>query len=250
MTLRIATSQFPTSADPNANADQMVQQIEDAARDSADIVHFPEACLSGYAGNDLDSYAGYDWSALEDATRRLVEAARGAKVWVVFGSVHRLSNGRKPHNSLYVLNDRGILIDRYDKRFCAGDASERTGDLAHYTPGNHTTTFTVKGVRIGTLICHEYRYPELYRELARHGVQVVLHSFHSAHYREERFAEMEEAVGRAFHALNPATTIAGITQLAAMHAAASNNYMWISCSNSSARRVANSCSLSPSWPNR
>ena len=58
MSLRLATSQFPTSADAAANAEYMVQQISEAARQGADLVHFPEACLSGYADHDLESYEG------------------------------------------------------------------------------------------------------------------------------------------------------------------------------------------------
>ena len=240
MSLCIATSQFPTSADPMANAEHMVRQIEEAAERGADLVHFPEASLSGYAGNDIESYEGYDWITLQHATGKLVDSAKQAGIWAVFGSAHRLSEGHKPHNSLYIVNDGGILVDRYDKRFCAGDISERTGDLAHYTPGNHFCVFAVKGVLLGTLICHEYRYPELYREYGKRGVQVMLHSFHSGNLSDDRFAEMEDAVGQLHHALNPATTIAGITQLAAMPSAASSNFMWISCANSSASR---SC-----WP--
>ncbi len=101
---------------------------------------------SGYADHDLEGYKGYDWRALQKATRAVVDAASEVEIWVIFGSVHPLSEGRKPHNSLYVVNDKGKLVDRYDKRFCAGDASEKTGDLAHYTPGSHFCIFEVKGV--------------------------------------------------------------------------------------------------------
>jgi predicted amidohydrolase len=188
----------------------------------------------------LEGYEGYDWGRLRKATRAVVDAGAGAGIWVIFGSVHPLSDERKPHNSLYIVNDRGELVDRYDKLFCAGDASETAGELAHYTPGSHFCVFEVKGVRLGTLICHEYRYPELYREYGRRGVSVMLHSFHAGNLSAGRFAEMEEMVGAANHALNPATTIAGITQPTAMHGAASSNNMWISCSNSSSPR---SC-----WP--
>jgi len=240
MFLRLATSQFPTSADAAANAEFMVQQISAAAHQGADLVHFPEACLSGYADHDLEGYEGYDWGRLRKATRVVVDAGAEAGIWVIFGSVHPLAEGRRPHNSLYVVSDQGKLVDRYDKQFCAGDASEANGELAHYTPGSHFCVFEVKGVRLGTLICHEYRYPELYREYGRRGVRVMLHSFHSGNLSAKRFAEMEEVVGGANHALNPAATIAGITQPAAMHGAASSNNMWISCSNSSAPR---SC-----WP--
>lgn len=240
MSIRIATSQFPTSGDPLANAAHMTRQIKEAAHGKARLVHFPESALSGYAGHDLESYEGYDWPRLADATGQVVECTRRNNIWVVFGSAHPLSDGHKPHNCLYIVNDAGILIDRYDKRFCAGDVSETAGELAHYTPGDHASSWEIDGMRFGALICHEYRYPELYRDYAGQGVQIMLHSFHSGNLKAAPFAEMEEAVGAGLHGVNPATTIAGITQLSAMHSRAAENYMWISCANSSAPR---SC-----WP--
>jgi len=41
------------------------------------------------------------------------------------------------HNSLYVISDSGQIVERYDKRFRAGDPDERSGDLARYSPGSH-----------------------------------------------------------------------------------------------------------------
>ena len=240
VSLILATSQFATSADPARNAAQMMRQIDEAALLGADLIHFPEACLAGYAGHDLASYAGYDWAALRKETAAVAAHIGRAGIWAVFGSAHPLSGTHKPHNALYVIDGQGRLIDRYDKRFCAGDETEGEGDLAHYTPGDHVCVFSVKDVCIGTLICHEYRYPELYRDYQRRGAQVILHSFHSGNIAPSRFAAMERAVGMENHVLNCATTIAGITQLSAVPAAAADNHLWISCSNSSAPR---SC-----WP--
>lgn len=61
---------------------------------------------------------------------------------VVLGSAHRLSGAHKPHNSLYVLSDAGKIVERCDKRFCSGPVDEQSGDLAHYSPGNHFTVST------------------------------------------------------------------------------------------------------------
>lgn len=60
MPIRLATSQFPASADAAANAEYIVRQIWEAQSQGADLVHFPETCLSGYADHDLESYEGYD----------------------------------------------------------------------------------------------------------------------------------------------------------------------------------------------
>ena len=107
-------------------------------------------------------------------------------VWVVLGSAHRLGDGHKPHNSLYVIDDRGRLVDRYDKRFCSGDPDGTTGDLAHYTPGDHPTIWEVDGVRCGALVCYDVRFPACTVKPRRHGVELILHSFHAGNVRPER----------------------------------------------------------------
>jgi deaminated glutathione amidase len=204
------------------------------------VAHFPEACLSGYAGSDVESHAHADWPLLASALGEVLALAASLRLWVVLGSAHRLTPPNKPHNSLYIINDDGQIVDRYDKRFLSGDVSGTSGDLAHYTSGNHFSIFDIKGVRCGALICVDCRYPELYRAYKRRGVQLMFHSFHAAHVGAEKWREIEGQIGAENHALNPATTFPGITQPAMMHAAAGSNHMYISCPNSAAFR---SC-----WP--
>ncbi|MBN6040102.1 carbon-nitrogen hydrolase family protein [Amycolatopsis sp. 195334CR] len=171
--LTVATCQFPVTADIAHNLRYVRRQSRIAGGRGARVAHFPECALSGYAVADFESHKGFDWAALEDAVRAVMELARELRMWVVLGSAHRLTGDHKPHNSLYVIDDTGELVDRYDKRFCA------SVDLEHYSPGDHPAVFTVDGVRCGALICYEYRFPELYREYRRDGVQLVFHSYHA-----------------------------------------------------------------------
>lgn len=235
MKLTVATCQFPTDADITSNFQHISQLMKNAREQGADVAHFPEACLSGYAGADLESYAGFDWDLLHKCTQQLIELAGELELWIVLGSAHKLSGPHKPHNSLYIVNNEGKLVDRYDKRFCGGDALERTGDLAHYSAGNHFSVFEIHGVRCGALICHDYRYPELYREYKRRGVQLMFHSYHAAHISAEFLKHMEAAVGVENHTLNCGKTYPGITMPATMIAAAASSHVWISCPNSSAK---------------
>ena len=92
-----------------------------AARRGARVAHFPEGALSGYAGSDFETFAGFDWDRLGEATAEMAEYARRLGIWVVVGSAHRLSGAHKPHNSVYIVSDSGRFVERYDKRFCAGD---------------------------------------------------------------------------------------------------------------------------------
>jgi predicted amidohydrolase len=240
MKLSVATCQFPLSLDIQGNFEHIQRQMVSAKEQDADVAHFPEASLSGYAGTDFPSFEGFDWALLKTCSREVLRLAGELHIWTIFGSAHKLSGNNKPHNCLYIINREGEIVDRYDKLFCAGDPSASSGDLAHYSPGNHFSVFGIDGIQCGALICHDYRYPELYREYKRRGVQLMFHSFHAGHIDADRFQAMQDQVGSENHPLNPATTIPGITQPAAMHVAAANNYMWISCPNSSARE---SC-----WP--
>lgn len=235
MKLIIGTCQFPVDSDIERNMKYILRQMREAKKRGADVVHFPEASLSGYAGVDFTSYEGFDWELLEKCTCKVINLASQLQLWVILGSTHRLTGKNKPHNSLYIIDDKGKLIDRYDKLFCAGDLSENTGDLVHYSSGNHFSTFTIHSVRCGTLICHDYRYPELYRAYKRMHVQVIFHSFHAGHMLPERLEAMQAEVGEELRKINPGSTIPEITMPATMISCAANNYMWISCSNTSAK---------------
>jgi deaminated glutathione amidase len=234
--LTVATCQFPVSADIDANLGHVKRQMRLAAGRGARVAHFAEGSLSGYAGTDFETFAGFDWDRLQDAAASVREHARRLRMWAVLGSAHRLGGVNKPHNSLYVIDDEGQIVERYDKRFCSGGPDGRSGDLAHYSPGRHFSVWTIDGVRCGALICYDYRYPELYREYKKRGAELIFHSFHAANASPERIAEIGEAIGAEFKALNPAGTYTypGITMPAVMTAAAACNHVWISCPNSSA----------------
>ncbi len=220
MTLTVATCQFPVDADMRRNLLYVSRQIPTAKDRGVHVAHFPEACLSGYAGVDFLSFKGFDWALLHECTQRVLDLAGQCRLRVMLGSTHRLTGPHQPHNSLYIINDHGTLVDRYDKRFCAGDRAGKTVGLAHYSPGNHLSVFAMQGVQCGALICHDCRYPELYRDYKRQGVQLMFHSYHAGHITPKRFQGMRDTVRERLQTLNPGSTLPGITMPATMHAAA------------------------------
>ncbi|MCH9687097.1 MAG: carbon-nitrogen hydrolase family protein [Deltaproteobacteria bacterium] len=234
MKLTVATCQFGVCDDIEANAKRIRRQMHAAKQRGAQVVHFGEAALSGYAGVDFRSFRGFDWQTLRTCSEDIAALAAELGVWVLLGSAHPLGARTKPHNCMYVIDDQGTLVDRYDKMFCAGNRAGTKGDLAHYSPGEHYCVFEIRGVRCGVLICHDYRYPELYREYKRRGVELMFHAYHTGNNPPDRLAMMRAQVGEAHHGLNRGTTLPEITMPATMHAAAASSHVWISCSNSSA----------------
>jgi predicted amidohydrolase len=235
VTLTVATCQFPVDADLASNARHVKRLLRTAAARGADVAHFCECSLSGYAGSDRPDLRGLDFARLEANAREVFALAGELGIWAIVGSTHRLSGRRKPHNSVYVVDPRGALVDRYDKRFCAGDPRARTGDLAHYAPGDHATVFEIRGVRCGVLVCHDYRYPEVYRDYVRRGVRLVFHSFHAGHVRPAVARAMRAGIGARNLRWNAGASIPEITMPATSIAEAANNHLWISAANTSAR---------------
>ncbi|MEE2737119.1 MAG: carbon-nitrogen hydrolase family protein [Planctomycetota bacterium] len=218
--LRSATCQVSVEADIQHNLKWILKQIEQAADQKADVVHFSECALSGYAGVDIPDIASLDWQELVHATRQVLDAARKHRTWVLLGSTHRLQGRHKPHNCVYVINPKGHIVSRYDKRFCTGQRGKPTHDLCHYSPGNHSSTFRVRGILCGVLICYDYRFPELYRTYLKQGVKVIFQSFHNA-----RSTVVEDETYNIWKTIVPAT----------MACRAAENHFWISANNSTTR---------------
>ena len=76
--LRVATCQFSVEADIQHNLRYALKQINEAADRDAQVVHFSECALSGYAGVDISSIEDLDWEELVDATRQIQELANPA----------------------------------------------------------------------------------------------------------------------------------------------------------------------------
>ena len=184
--LVLGTSQFLVHKQPERNLESAIRHIRLAKTRGAHLVHFPEACLSGYLGVEIRSRRDVDWHRVTSAMLEVMAAAKQYRVWVVIGCNHRLTGKHKPHNSLYVIDHRGELVNRYDKMFCTG-RNEKEGDLRYYSPGESLVTFAVRSVTCGLLICHDFRYPKLFREYKRRGVELMLVSFHNAGIKREGY---------------------------------------------------------------
>jgi predicted amidohydrolase len=71
------------------------------------------------------------------------------------------------------------------------------------------------------LICHEWRYPELYREQKQLGTEVLFQSWYDGNLSAREYKENGRALG---------SLITGTVR-----GNAANNYLWISASNTSKR---------------
>ncbi|MCE5250082.1 carbon-nitrogen hydrolase family protein [bacterium] len=216
--LSVATCQFTVTGNIENNCRTVLRLMDTAKAEGADVAHFSETCLGGYAGVDFETFDTYDWDTLRRCTETIMNHAGELHLWVILGSNHRLTENHKPHNSLYVIDDNGKIVDRYDKMFCTGNKEGTSGDLKHYSSGSHFSVLTIKGIICGLQICHDMRYPELYREHAKRGVQLMFHSYYNG---KRKFKNPK----------NPDENIWGVITEPTMQTYAAENNMWISANN-------------------
>ena len=83
------------------------------------------------------------------------------------------------------------------RRFLATTDGKK-GDVQHCSHGEAFVTFEVQHVKCGLLICHDFRYPELFREYKRRGVQLMLVSFHNAGMQRVEYDMYMKTVSATF----------------------------------------------------
>jgi predicted amidohydrolase len=217
--LTIATCQFPVSADIKKNESFILKQLVLAKVKGADIAHFSESSLSGYAGIDFSSFKGRDEILLQTCLENIRKSSKNLKIWTIVGGHQFEKRHKKPFNCLWLINDKGEIVDRYDKRICAG----KHGELEHlyYKPGKKPIQFKLKEFTCGLLICHEWRYPELYREYKHLGSEVIFQSWYDGNLSQKLYLNEGRELGDLITG-----TVRGN---------AANNYLWISASNTGKR---------------
>lgn len=183
--LRLAVAQIVVREDPRdepelrASGREIRRLMREAHAAGARIVHFPEGAtcfphkrIMSVDGPDRVGPADWSrarWDVLRSELTAIAQLAATLKLWTVLGSIHQLTPPHRPHNSLYVLSDRGALVTRYDERYLSN-----TKVSYLYTPGAAPRVFDVDGVRFGCLLGMEVHYPELFVEYEQLDVDCVL----------------------------------------------------------------------------
>jgi len=182
--IRVAAAQLDTPGDPGAaaalhRAGRDIRQLMSRAHEQgALLIHFCEGAICAPHKRVMSSSPGtvaeadwtrFDWDVQQGELRAIAGHAASLKLWTVVGAVHRLTAPHRPHNSLYVIDDHGRVITRYDERMLSN-----TKVSYMYTPGTSPVTFDVDGVRFGCALGMESAYPELFLDYERADVHCVL----------------------------------------------------------------------------
>jgi predicted amidohydrolase len=151
---------------------------EEAARQQAQIICFPESYLPGYPGMPYP-ITDRTPESLQAALKEVRRIASEQEIAIIVPMDWHGPNGLL--NLAFVISSQGEILGRQTKNQL--DPSEDN----IWVPGTERQLFEVAGLKFGITICHEgFRYPESVRWAAQQGAQLVFHPHFSGGNTEGR----------------------------------------------------------------
>lgn len=144
-----------------------VENILDEVKD-ADLVLLPEVWNIGYFA--FDKYRDESESLAGETISRLSAKARQHQMYIFAGSFIERDEDSL-YNGTVLLNPQGNICGRYRKIHLFGIGSEERKILS---AGDKITVADTEFGKIGLSICYDLRFPELHRELAAQGAEIIL----------------------------------------------------------------------------
>ena len=164
---KIALAQFsPHIGNIEANAQKMIEQANQAKKQNADLIVFPELSLIGYPAEDL-----LIRPSLAKRTQKGFEQLSQVKdIVMVFGFVNQTEDGER-YNAAVVMKD-GQVLGIYNKQNLPhyGIFDEKR----YFNEGHQHLVFEYLGHKFGVLICEDVWSLNTVHQLSQLNVDTIL----------------------------------------------------------------------------
>lgn len=175
-TFLAACVQLTSKADVGKNLETIRRLTGNAAQRGAELVVLPENFAFMGVGED-DKMAVAEPLDSGPIQTALGDLARTHHLWLVAGGMPERAEGGKVHNTCLVYTPSGERVGVYRKIHLFDVHIPGAAEFMEsrtVVPGSEIVVVETSLAPVGLSICYDVRFPELYRELGRHGARVVV----------------------------------------------------------------------------
>jgi len=163
--MRCGFYQFnPEFGKPDENLETIMNKLSGI---EADLVVLPELSLSGYLFLDKKEVMKTSETVPGPSTKKLAKLAKEKDMAIVIGIAEE-SEGEYYNSAVLITPDGKIRSYRKNHLFHEEKLFFKKGDKGF-------PVFTVKGVKVGLLVCFDHIFPEAARTLSLQGAEVICH---------------------------------------------------------------------------
>jgi len=176
--VKIAAIQMSSSAEVSANLTRAADLLRQAAEEGAVLAALPEN-FAFMGAREADKLAVAEPEGRGPIQDFLQGAAQRLKLWLIGGTIPlAVPNEPRVWAASLVYDKDGNRVGRYDKIHLFDVAlpsrAESYRESASIAPGNRAAVIDTPVGRVGLTVCYDVRFPELYRNLAAAGAEVLV----------------------------------------------------------------------------
>ncbi len=172
--MKTAVIQFNAGSNKKENIAKAVSFVEQAIGEKAEFIALPE--VFPFRGRVKECLSSLVEDVPGESTRPLQELAKKHKVFILAGSIYEKAQGKdKAYNTSLLIDDCGKVAAAYRKinLFDLELAEKKMKESDYFIAGQKTVAARVKDFSVGLSVCYDIRFPNLYQEYSRQGIEVI-----------------------------------------------------------------------------
>ena len=174
---KVSCVQIASSPNLEVNLLEVKKYIEKSKKLGAKIVVLPEnfAMMAAKDSMYLDIQEELGNGKIQDFISNVAEKN---DIWVVAGTIPiKSTNDKKVYSTCIVFDNNGKIVSSYNKVHLFDvnivESREKYNESDIYVHGDSIITLDTPFCKIGLSICYDLRFPELFRDLSRRGVELI-----------------------------------------------------------------------------
>jgi predicted amidohydrolase len=168
---KVALAQFPCKiGNKQYNIKKMAKYAQQAKKQKASIIIFPEMSLTGYTTRDLTYELAEQIPG--PSTEKIKKIARKENLYIIYGTPEHSEKGKAIlYNTAVLIGPEGY-VGKYRKMYLPTHSVFE--EKRYFRPGYQTPVFKTSLGKIGIIICYDIFFPETTRALRLQGAKFII----------------------------------------------------------------------------